>query len=54
LIVKQAEQVAVRVGERGHPAPTAAVVRILLHDGTRGSHLDQFRRDVQPVPVGDR
>ncbi len=53
-VLKQPEDVAVGVGDGGHQAAAADVVRGLLHGGTRGGHLGQLRLDVRHVPVGHR
>lgn len=37
-VLKQPQDVAVGVGDRGHQAPAADVVRRLLHGGARGGH----------------
>jgi len=53
-VLKQPEDVAIRVGDGGHQAAATDVVRGLLHGGTGGGHLGQLRLDVRHVPVGHR
>src|SRR5437763_3762674 len=53
-VLENPEDVAVGVGDGGHQAAAADVVRGLLHDGARGGQLGQLRLDVRDVPVGHR
>ncbi len=53
-VLDQPEDVAVEVGDGGHQAAAADVVRGLLHGGTGGGHLGQLRLDVRHVPEGHR
>src|SRR5215475_6401246 len=53
-VLNQPEDVAVGVGEGGHEAATADVVRLLLHRGAGSGHLGQLRFDVRHVPVSHR
>src|SRR3954470_19995611 len=43
LVLKQPEDVAVRVGHGGHQAAATDVVRGLLDGGTSGGHLGELR-----------
>src|SRR5262245_20893840 len=45
LVLEHPEHVAIGVGERGHQAAAADVVRLVLHGAARGGHLGQLRLD---------
>src|SRR5918999_1697363 len=53
-VLEQPEDVAVGVGDGGHQAAAAHVVRRLVDGGARGGHLGQLRLNVRHVPVGHR
>ncbi len=51
FVLNQTQHVPVGIGEGGHKAAVADVVRGLLQRGTRGGHLGELRLDVGNVPV---
>src|SRR5208283_852150 len=53
-VLKQPEDVAVGVGDRGNQAAVADVTRGLVHSSTRSGQSGQLRLDIRHVPVGNR
>src|SRR4051794_14000873 len=54
LVLDEAEDVAVGVGEGGDEATAAVLARGVLHGGAGGGHLGELRLDVGDVPVRHR
>jgi hypothetical protein len=46
-VLKQSEDVAIRVGDGGHEEAATNVARGLRHDGTGSGHLGQLRLEVR-------